>query len=238
MIPRVDIAALFGPPSSAREAVDRAIMAAAEDIGFLTVAGLPQGIPHGADVRRDLLRIFALPPSEIRKLWRQKFDPARPNVYRGWFPLQDGHATYKEGIGMGPDVAYGAAAIEAGDILREETPLPPEAALPGWHEAVRAYYRGMEQVSTLLMRSLARGLGLPETIFDAAFAGGISTLRLIHYPPRPDSSFAGAPEEEVWVTHEGERRHVTGRAHVDSGFVTLLAQDGVDGLQARRRSGD
>ena len=116
--------------------------------------------------------------------------------------------------------------------------MPPEAALPGWHEAVRAYYWGMERVSTLLMRSLARGLGLPETIFDAAFAGGISTLRLIHYPPRPDSSFAGAPEEEVWVTHEGERRHVTGRAHVDSGFVTLLAQDGVGGLQARRRSGD
>jgi 2-polyprenyl-3-methyl-5-hydroxy-6-metoxy-1,4-benzoquinol methylase len=96
----------------------------------------------------------------------------------------------------------------------------------------------MERVSTLLMRSLARGLGLPETIFDAAFAGGISTLRLIHYPPRPASSFAGAPEEEVWVTHEGERRHVTGRAHVDSGFVTLLAQDGVGGLQARRRGGD
>ena len=108
MIPRVDIAALFGPPSPAREAVDRAIMAAAEDIGFLTVAGLPPAIPHGAEVRRDLLRIFALPPSEIRKLWRQKFDPARPNVYRGWFPLQDGHATYKEGIDMGPDVAYGA----------------------------------------------------------------------------------------------------------------------------------
>ena len=71
-----------------------------------------------------------------RKLWRQKFDPARPNVYRGWFPLQDGHATYKEGIDMGPDVAHGPAAIEAGDILREETPLPPEAALPGWREAV------------------------------------------------------------------------------------------------------
>ena len=90
MIPRVDILPLFGPPSPAREAVDRAIMAAAEDIGFLTIAGLPPEIPHGAEVRRDLLRIFALPPSEIRKLWRQKFDPARPNVYRGWFPLQDG----------------------------------------------------------------------------------------------------------------------------------------------------
>jgi isopenicillin N synthase-like dioxygenase len=238
MIPRIDVLPLFGPPSPAREAVDRAIMAAAEDIGFLSLTGLPQAIPHGAEVRRDLLRIFALPPSEIRKLWRQKFDAARPNVYRGWFPLQDGHATYKEGIDMGPDVAYGPSAIEAGDILREETPLPPEAALPGWHQAVRAYYRGMEQVSTLLMRSLARGLGLPETIFDAAFAGGISTLRLIHYPPRPESSFTGAPEEEVWVIHAGERRHVTGRAHVDSGFVTLLAQDGVEGLQACRRSGE
>ncbi len=213
-------------------------MAAAEDIGFLTIAGLPPEIPHGAEVRRNLLRIFALPPSEIRKLWRQKFDPSRPNVYRGWFPLQDGHATYKEGIDMGPDVAYGPSAIEPGDILREETPLPPEDALPGWREAVRTYYRAMEQVSTRLMRSLARGLGLPESVFDAAFAGGISTLRLIHYPPRQESSFAGAPAEEVWVMHEGERRHVTGRAHVDTGFVTLLAQDGVDGLQARRRSGE
>ena len=111
MIPRVDIAALFGPPSPAREAVDRAIMAAAEDIGFLTVAGIPPESPHGAEVRRDLLRIFALPPSEIRKLWRQKFDPTRPNVYRGWFPLQDGHATYKEGIDMGPDVAYGRSRL-------------------------------------------------------------------------------------------------------------------------------
>jgi isopenicillin N synthase-like dioxygenase len=237
MIPRVDLLPLFGPPSPVREAVDRAIMAAAEDIGFLAIAGLPPEIPQGAEVRRNLLRIFALPPSEIRKLWRQKFDPSRPNAYRGWFPLQDGHATYKEGIDMGPDVAYGPSAIEPGDILREETPLPPEDVLPGWREAVRSYYQAMEQVSTRLMRSLARGLGLPETVFDAAFAGGISTLRLIHYPPRPDSSFAGAPAEEVWVMHEDERRHVTGRPHVDTGFVTLLAQDGVGGLQARRRSG-
>ena len=29
-----------------------------------------------------------------------------------------GHATYKEGIDMGPDVAYGAAAIEADDYSK------------------------------------------------------------------------------------------------------------------------
>ncbi len=36
---------------------------------------------------------------------------------------------------------------------------------------------------------------------------------------------------------EGQRRYVTGAAHVDSGFVTLLAQDGVEGLQARAVDG-
>jgi len=41
----------------------------------------------------------------------------------------------------------------------------------------------------------------------------------------------------VWVVHGGERRHLTGAAHTDSGFVTVLAQDGVPGLQARARDG-
>ena len=87
----------------------------------------------------------------------------------------------------------------------------------------------------MLFRS--RTLGLPETQFDAAFAGGISTLRLIHYPERPEASFAGASTEQVFVEHNGRRRHLVGAAHVDSGFVTLLAQDGVEGLQARAHDG-
>jgi len=41
----------------------------------------------------------------------------------------------------------------------------------------------------------------------------------------------------VWVTHHGERRCVIGAPHVDSGFLTLLAQDGIAGLQARHCAG-
>jgi isopenicillin N synthase-like dioxygenase len=40
----------------------------------------------------------------------------------------------------------------------------------------------------------------------------------------------------VWVTHNGARFYVNGAPHVDSGFLTLLAQDGVPGLQARHRT--
>jgi isopenicillin N synthase-like dioxygenase len=201
------------------------------------VTGLPPDVPHGRAARAALLRIFALPDTEKRKLYRRKFDPLRPNVYHGWFPLQNGGTTYKEGIDMGPDVAYPGRTADPGDPLTEATPVPPEALLPGWRKAVAEYYRGMELTGRMMMRSLARSMKLPETFFDPYFKQGVSTLRLIRYPVRPPESFKGVDESRVYVVHGGRRRHLIGGAHVDSGFVTLLAQDGVEGLQARARDG-
>ena len=238
MIPTIDIAALFGPKSPRRDAADREVMDAAAGTGFLCVAGLPATVPHGGPARATLLRVFTLADADKRRLYRRKFDPARPNVYHGWFPLQNGAMTYKEGIDMGPDAAYPGRPADPGDPLTEATPLPTEALLPGWRWAVAAYYRGMEQTGRVLMRSIARSLGLAEEFFDPYFDGGISTLRLIRYPVRPPESFAGIGEDQVYVTHQGKRRHLIGGAHVDSGFVTLLAQDGVEGLQARASGGD
>ena len=124
--------------------------------------------------------------------------------------------------------------------LSRETRLPKqhrcrhEHELPGWHDAVIDYYRNMEATGRALMRSVARGLHLDETIFDDAFARGISTLRLLHYPVRPPESFLGATEP-THVMHNGQEYYLLARGHVDSGFVTLLAQDGVEGLQAQVR---
>jgi isopenicillin N synthase-like dioxygenase len=230
MIPHIDISALFDRPSAARDAVDAASMAAAGDAGFMTVSGLPDDA-LSASLRRRMLSIFSLPEAEKRTLWRWSFDRSRPNVYRGWFPLQSGHPTYKEGIDMGPDVARDVVPDPA-DPLREATPLPTEAALPGWRAAVAGYYLVMERSGAAIMRAFARGLGLPEDRFDGAFEGGISTLRLIRYPLRDAASFAGR-EAELRL-RDG---YLLGAAHVDSGFVTLLAQDGVEGLQAQGRNG-
>ncbi len=104
----------------------------------------------GRAARAELLRLFQLPQSETRKLWRQKFDPSHSNVYRGWFPLQTGFLTAKEGIDMGADVVYGASVVHSDDPLREATPLPSAQALPGWRESVAAYYRAMDKVSQAL----------------------------------------------------------------------------------------
>ncbi|MEZ5831232.1 MAG: 2OG-Fe(II) oxygenase family protein [Dongiaceae bacterium] len=237
MVPRINISALFSGSAAARAETDGAIMRAAGGTGFMTVGGLPPDIPVDAASRRALLRLFDLPFAETRKLWRQKFDPAHCNIYRGWFPLQNGHETYKEGIDLGPDIARGTDAVAAGDPLREPTPLPSESMLPGWRAAAAGYFRAMERVAQALMRALARNLGLPERIFDEAFADGISTLRLIHYPVRPPDSMTGVAEDRLWVVNRGERHYLLGRAHVDSGLMTLLAQDGVVGLQARGPDG-
>src|SRR5581483_2834761 len=113
----------------------------------------------------------------------------------------------------------------------EATPLPSEESLPGWRADVRAYYHAMEKACEVLMRSIARSLGLAEHYFDDAFRHGLSTLRLLRYPMRAAAELACMSDPRVWVGSQGARRYVVGAPHTDSGFITLLAQDHVGGLQ-------
>lgn len=234
MIPMIDAAPLFGPPGAARDATDDAIYSAATLSGFMTLGNLPKDVPISTAEIDRLLRIFNLPPEVTRRLWRQKFAPDQPNVYRGWFPLQDGHPTYKEGYDLGPDIAYGPSRIDPGDPLKEATPLPPD---PAWIAEAANYYKAMERVGAALLRAIARSLALPEDFFVPAFAEGVSTFRLLHYPIRPPQSFIGVKAHEIWTEHDGQKVDLVGTPHVDSGFVTLLCQHGVSGLQAQDAAG-
>jgi isopenicillin N synthase-like dioxygenase len=224
MIPTIDIGALFRSASPERDAVDAALATAARETGFLTVTGLP-GDALAADARKRLLAIFALTDTQKRAICRRSFAPENSNVYRGWFPLQEGYPTYKEGIDIGPDLVR-TPHPDPDDPLTEPTPLPD---LPEWRVAAAAYYRAMEATGARLMQALARGLGVPEAVFDAAFRNGISTLRLIRYPVRQ----SGALDPALRVG----TGYMLGAPHVDSGFVTLLAQDGVRGLEVEDRAG-
>jgi len=236
-IPALDISALFQPRLSERERTEAALRDAASAQGFLIITGLPAAVPLGEAARRALLRIFALDEAARRRLWRRKFEPRNGNVYRGWFPAQPGNLTSKEGIDIGADVAHGSAVVDPGDPLCEPTPLPPESLLPGWRIAVARYYLAMERVAAILMQALARGLELPEEFFDDAFRPGLSTLRLLQYPVRTQEDLDSCRDPDLWVATGSGRLHVVGAAHTDSGFMTLLAQDSVPGLQARAGDG-
>jgi isopenicillin N synthase-like dioxygenase len=237
-IPAIDIKALFGPASPERDAADQAVLQAASGVGFMTITGFPGSELLTGENRARVLRIFSLPDDRKADLLRWNFDNTKSNFYRGWFPLQPTAVSYKEGIDMGPDVAHEDAAFDPNDPLCEATPLPNESELPGWRSAAADYYRAMEKVGNTLMRAIARGLDLPQDTFDAYFKGGISTLRLIRYPLRDAKAAVDLSGPDYSVVHKGETRTIIGKEHVDSGFVTLLAQDGVEGLQAKDHGGE
>ena len=130
-IPIVDVRPLLEAHPPAWLQPDRALLGAACNTGFACIRGLAPDAALGPAGRARLLEIFSLDEAERRRLYRRKFAPENPNIYRGWFPLQPGNLTAKEGIDMGGDVGHGAAITVSGDPLREPSPLPEEGRLPG-----------------------------------------------------------------------------------------------------------
>jgi isopenicillin N synthase-like dioxygenase len=59
----------------------------------------------------------------------------------------------------------------------------------------------MEQTGQMLMRAIARGFGLGERVFDSFFAGGVSTLRLVHYPVRSAASLSKVSDPDAAAEH-------------------------------------
>lgn len=237
-IPVIDIEPLFDPGQARRAETDEALMNAASHLGFMMIAGLPQRELVGAEMRRELLRLFAVPPTLLHTLACNVTDPMRPFVNHGYFAVRKDRASFFEGIEIGADILYGQSALDRDDPLRQPTPLPPEAVLPGWRALVCAYFAGMEDVGSAILGALARGLGVKEDLFREAFIGGTSALRLLRYPLRPAGLCEDAPQAELYVAcPDIGRRMVAIEAHADYGFLTLLQQHEVSGLQVRAPDG-
>jgi isopenicillin N synthase-like dioxygenase len=237
MIPVIDVASLFGGAESDQRRVDAQICEAACEVGFMTIIGVPTHSEFGSEARSSLLRIFQIPEAEQRRLWKRNFAAENPNLYRGWFPLEAGEPRSREGFELGPDLVRSLPAEQADDLLYEPSVFPPEELLPGWLEDAARYYRAMESTGYALLASLSRAMGISENIFRDAFVDGISTLRLLRYPGREPGA-ALAPElEKFFMSWQGKRVEVVCGGHVDSGLVTILAQHGVGGLQAKAKDG-
>jgi isopenicillin N synthase-like dioxygenase len=237
-IPVIDIAPLFDADAARRADVDAAIFKAASSIGFMTVVGQPAALSVGPEARARMLKLFALPPAQQRSLWKRNFAPENSILYRGWFPLESSKARCREGFEFGPDIVRALPDDGTDDLLYEPTPLPDPAWVPeGWLATAQAYYLGMEDVGHRLLASVSRGLGIDERIFRDAFDDGISTLRLLHYPRQgPLAEVVDEPPGRL-IDIGGKRVELVSRAHVDSGLLTVLAQCGVPGLQARHADG-
>ena len=94
--------------------------------------------------------------------------------------------------------------------------------LRGFRDAVVAYERAMVQLAEQLVDLIALVLEDSDRVMPRSFERPTTWLRLLHYPSQPstapDDLYGSAP-------------------HTDFGFITLLAQDDVGGLQVQSPDG-
>jgi len=95
--------------------------------------------------------------------------------------------------------------------------------LPGFREQVLAACDAFEGLALSLLPIYARALGLDAGFFAPFFREPMYTLRMSHYPQQEPT----APENEFGIA-----------PHLDTSFMTILAQNRIPGLSLRLTSGE
>jgi isopenicillin N synthase-like dioxygenase len=217
-IPVIDISPLIaGRP----DAVAAQIGAACRGVGFFYITG--HGVPQAmlADIFQQARRLFDAPEAVRRAVL---LGPTTAN--RGYVPIAGEAldptkpADLKQAFNVGLDLAPDDPDLRAGALFRAPNLWPD---LPGFREAVLAYFDAVWAVGRALHRGFATDLGLPADYFEDKLDRPMAILRLLHYPARPAGMAAG---------------QMGAGAHTDYGNVTLLLTDDAGGLEVRTRAGD
>ena len=213
-IPLIDIAALSGDDLAARRAVAHAVGAACRDIGFFAITG--HGIPatQMAQAFEAGRRLFELDAEAKEALSIRRHGHNRGYVALGVESLDEKAA---------PDLKEAYNLVWDGAPDRPANLWPPIA---GWQTPVQAYFDAVLAVGRRLHRAFALDLGLAEDFFADKLDQPMATLRFLRYPPAPTTPSGTSGSAQAGAG-----------AHTDYGNVTLLATDGVPGLQVQSRDG-
>jgi isopenicillin N synthase-like dioxygenase len=210
-IPLIDIAPLASGDASARRAVAQQLGHACRSTGFFAITGHGVPLPSIADAFAAAHAVFDLPADAKRALAIARHGHNRGYVGLGVEALDET---------AGPDLKEAYNLVWTDEATRPPNVWPP---LAGWRAPVQAYFDALLAVGRRLHRALALDLGIAEDFFDDKLDRPQATLRLLHYPARLG---ADAPPGQAGAG-----------AHTDYGNLTLLATDGVAGLQVRHRDG-
>ncbi|MBU8537476.1 isopenicillin N synthase family dioxygenase [Falsiroseomonas tokyonensis] len=218
-LPIIDVAGLRAADPAARHAVATELGAACRGAGFFLVTGhgIPEAVTQGLFGAARAL--FALPDAA-----KQAVSIRRSPHNRGYVGLSEEQldptkpADRKEAFNVGLDLAADDPEVLAQKPFRGVN-LWPEGA-PELRSAILAHFDAAWALGRLLHRGFALDLGIEEDFFEDKLDRPLATLRLLHYP-------AGGGTDAALGAGE----------HTDYGNVTVLATDGVAGLEVKRRAG-
>jgi isopenicillin N synthase-like dioxygenase len=217
-IPNLDLAPLFGTDEAARSALVRRIRDACLNTGFFYVYNscVSRAVMQGAlDAAQSF---FKLPDDSPVKL---AVHNESSGGKKGWGPLfgepayQEGTVAHVESFDLGQELS--------GDQHRRldiESNLWPE--IPGFRDAVLAYYEAMTILGRALSEVFAEILGMDRGFINRhSNEQAPRTMRLLHYP----ANTAAADPRDVGIA-----------AHTDFECFTIMNQT-ADGLELTNANG-
>lgn len=211
-LPAIDLATLErAAENTERERLRHAVRA----FGAFALTGHGIGAPATATLLDACRRFFALPQTE-----RDAIDMLYSPHFRGYSAtgteLTRGRPDVREQFDVGPDERRRSIAPGDPPWLRLHGPNLWPAAQPDLQPIVLAWMERSRAVAARILSAVVQSVGRPPAFLADGFSGAPhERLKIIRYPPA-----AGRPSQGV-----GE--------HSDSGFVTLIADDGSPGLHLR-----
>jgi isopenicillin N synthase-like dioxygenase len=190
-------------------------------VGFFYVTG--HGVP--ASMQDEILgaarSFFALPQEQ-----RLEIENVNSPQFRGYTrtgtEYTAGNADWREQIDIGPEREALDTSPDQPAYLRLIGPNQWPSAQPELRSVVLPWQAEALRVSREVLRALAAALGQDEGYFDQWFDDEAAVhVKIVHYPPR------AARDADQGVG-----------AHKDYGYLALLQQDEVGGLQVQREDGE
>ncbi|WP_457972653.1 isopenicillin N synthase family dioxygenase [Arthrobacter sp. D1-17] len=185
-------------------------------VGFFQVIGYGGSPGQAKELLATIKRFFDLPLEERMKL-DNRLSPHFRGYTRMGTEVTQGRADAREQIDYSPErEPVKDYPADQPYWLLQGPNMWPNDALPELKPAAMAWAALMSEVGAELMRAIAVTLRLPEDYFDEPFRDSPAWMgKLVHY--------VGGVVEEAGDQGVG--------THADYGFVTLLLQDEVGGLE-------
>ncbi|MET0896625.1 MAG: 2-oxoglutarate and iron-dependent oxygenase domain-containing protein [Mycobacterium sp.] len=186
-VPVIDISGLYAPDRGTREAVAAELGRAAREVGFFYISGADIDEALFETMLAATKEFFALPLEE-----KMRSFIGLSRCHRGYVPTgEEGLSGEKPDLKEAFDTALDLPADDP-DYLAGNPMLGPNTwpELPGFAEAVTAYYDAVLAVGQKLLWAFAVALGEDPDTFSQHATKTPSQLRLVHYPYNPEAEDA------------------------------------------------